>query len=123
MDKETGKPLKINGKEVTAEKKFIAKETNGTVKLTFHLDSRNLEKKTDAVFEDLYHNNIKVTAHADINDKDQSVTYPVKPSVPQTGDDTNMLIYAGLALGSAAALALLRRRHKKQKKENADDNE
>lgn len=121
MDKESGKPLKIDGKEITAEKKFIAKEANGTVKLTFHLDSSNLEKKTVVVFEDLYHNNVKITAHADINDKDQSITYPEKPPVPQTGDSFNMMLYAGLALGSAAALALLRRRNKKHADPNNDN--
>ena len=76
------------------------------------------------VFEDLYHNGIKVTSHADINDKEQSITYPEKPSVPQTGDETNLLLYAGIALGSAAALAglLLRRKHSKLT-DSEDDNE
>lgn len=120
MNKETGKPIKINGKEVTAEKTFVCKEANGTVKITFHLDSNALEKKTVVVFEDLYHNGIKITSHADINDKDQSITYPEKPSVPQTGDNFNLMLYAGLALGSAAALAFAVRRRRKNA---SDDNE
>ena len=120
MNKETGKPIKINGKEVTAEKTFVCKEANGTVKITFHLDSNALEKKTVVVFEDLYHNGIKITSHADINDKDQSITYPEKPSVPQTGDNFNLMLYAGLALGSAAAIAFAVRRRRKNA---SDDNE
>lgn len=31
MDKETGKPLVIDGKKVTAEKTFIADSANGSV--------------------------------------------------------------------------------------------
>ena len=118
MNKETGTPIKVNGKEVTAEKTFIAKKANGTVDITFRLDSRELDEKTIVVFEDLYHNGIKVTSHADITDKDQSITYPKKPeppvNVPQTGDTTHLLVYAGLAAASIAAVTtLLIRRRKK----------
>ena len=35
MDKATGKPLLINGKEVTAETTFTAKEKDGTVDVVF----------------------------------------------------------------------------------------
>lgn len=35
-----------------------------------------LEDKTVVVFEDLIHNKINVTSHADINDEEQSVHYP-----------------------------------------------
>lgn len=118
MNKKTNKPILINGKEVTAEKTFVPKEANGTVKITFHLDSSALEKKTIVVFEDLYHKGIKVTSHADINDKDQSIEYPEKPETPDTGDKTNIFIYGSLALGSAAALALLIRRRKKHADED-----
>lgn len=118
MNKETGKPLKVDGKEITSEKTFIAKEANGTVDITFRLDSRELDEKTVVVFEDLYHNGIKVTSHADITDKDQSITYPKKPkppvNVPQTGDTTHLLAYAGLAAASiAGAITLLIRRRRK----------
>lgn len=117
MNKDTGKPLMISGKEVTAEKRFVPKEANGTVDIVFHLDSRELEEKTVVVFEDLYHNGIKVTSHADITDNNQSIIYPKKPEVPQTGDNTNMLIFAGLALASAAGVAVILRKRRK----NASD--
>ncbi len=113
IDKETGKPVMIKGKEVTAEKRFIARDADGTVELVFRFDSRELEKKTVVVFEDLYHNGVKVTSHADINDSDQSITYPEMPDVPKTGDGTNILIYAGLALASAAVIVLIARKRKK----------
>ena len=64
MNKETGKPLKVDGKEVTAEKTFTAEKANGTVELKYAFDSRKLEGKTVVVFENLYHQGIKVTTHS-----------------------------------------------------------
>lgn len=123
MNKETGKPIKINGKVITAEKTFIAKEANGTVELTFHLDSRELDEKTIVVFEDLYHNGIKITSHADINDKEQSITYPKAPvtHVPQTGDSTHLLLYAGIALAALAAAAAIIMRSRRKHNNDIDE--
>ena len=64
MDKETGKPLQVNGKTVTAEKKFTVTKDNstidgngaaGTVDLEYTLDSSALAGKTTVVFEHLYY--------------------------------------------------------------------
>lgn len=77
MQKETGKTLKDSkGNPITAETEFTAKADTGSVRLTYTLDSSILEGKTVVVFEDLLHNDITVTTHADINDADQSVHYP-----------------------------------------------
>lgn len=126
MDKETGKPVKVKGEYVTAEKSFVPKEASGTVDIVFHFDSRELDEKTVVVFEDLYHNGVLITSHADIKDKAQSITYPEKPepviSIPQTGDTTNLLAYAGIALASlAAALAMAVRTRRKNAEDNDDD--
>ena len=126
MDKETGKPVKVKGEYVTAEKSFVPKEADGTVDIVFHLDSRELDEKTVVVFEDLYHNGVLITSHADIKDKAQSITYPKKPepviSIPQTGDTTNLLAYAGIALASfAAALAMAAKIRRKNAEDNDDD--
>ena len=115
MDKKSGKALKVNGKEVTAEKTFTADKADGKVQLTFRLDSSSLEKKTVVVFEDLYHNDVKITTHSDLTDKDQSIIYPELPDTAKTGDDANPLLYAGIALGAAAAAAavlLIRKRRR-----------
>ena len=126
MDKETGKPVKVKGEYVTAEKSFVPKEADGTVDIVFHLDSRELDEKTVVVFEDLYHNGVLITSHADIKDKAQSITYPEKPepviSIPKTGDTTNILAYAGITLASlAAALAMAVRIRRKNAEDNDDD--
>ena len=126
MDKETGKSIMVKGKYVTAEKSFVPKEADGTVDIVFHLDSRELDEKTVVVFEDLYHNGVLITSHADIKDKAQSITYPEKPepviSIPKTGDTTNILAYAGITLASlAAALAMAVRIRRKNAEDNDDD--
>lgn len=53
MDKKTSKPVKIDGKTVTAEKTFVAKTYDGKKDVEFKLDSRKLSGKTVVVFEDI----------------------------------------------------------------------
>ena len=76
MDKETGKELKVNGERVTAEAEFTAENADGTIDITFSLDASVVAGKTTVVFEDLIHNGVKVTAHADMEDKGQTIHYP-----------------------------------------------
>ena len=93
MNQETGAPLmQQDGSFVTAEGTFRAgeesevnhitttyeeeKEVDGVYTLTFQFDSSLLKGSTVVVFENLYHNGIKVAAHNDINDENQSIHYP-----------------------------------------------
>ena len=77
MNKETGESLKDDaGKEISAEKAFTPSEKDGSIELSFTLNSALLEGKTVVTFEDLYHNKIRVAVHADIGDEDQSIHYP-----------------------------------------------
>ncbi|MCD7955842.1 MAG: VaFE repeat-containing surface-anchored protein [Lachnospiraceae bacterium] len=47
-----------------------------TVELVYLMDSSKLEGGTAVVFEDLYHEKVKVASHADLTDEGQSVHYP-----------------------------------------------
>lgn len=77
MDKATGKPLlTLEGKEVHAEKKFVADKSNGTVDLVFVITKDDLAGKTIVVFEKLYNQEKEVGSHTDIEDEDQTVSYP-----------------------------------------------
>ncbi|MCR5367163.1 VaFE repeat-containing surface-anchored protein [Eubacterium sp.] len=77
MNQATGEELlDANGKKVTAEKTFTAETTEGTVELTFTFDGSLLAGETVIVFEDLYHNDIRVAGHTDITDEDQSEHHP-----------------------------------------------
>ena len=108
----------MDGKEVTAEKTFTAEKANGTVELRYAFDSKKLEGKTVVVFEDLYHQGIKVTTHSDINDYGQSVKYP-KPlfseDAPQTGDHSNLWVFVIIMAAACTAIMAL------SKKKKADD--
>ena len=77
MDKSSGNELAgKNGKSITAKAEFVPEKANGSVELSFKVDSTILAGKTAVVFEDLYFNGIKVCSHADIEDEDQTVYFP-----------------------------------------------
>lgn len=98
MSKETGQAVLVDGKTITAQTTFTFDENgtaqptgqgsnaqgtvnengsvDGTVDLTFTLDSSVLEGQTVVVFEDLIHNGQTVDFHHDIQDEGQSVHYP-----------------------------------------------
>lgn len=73
MDKSTGKKLLVDGKEVTAETEFTPNKADGTVDLSFTFDASGLAGKSVVAFETLYHEDVEVAVHADINDDDQTV--------------------------------------------------
>ncbi|PEP81802.1 TQXA domain-containing protein [Bacillus toyonensis] len=84
MDKATNKPLLVDGKEVTAESKFTAKEKNGSITLDFTFNASALQGKEVVVFEELYQDNVLVAIHVDIEDKGQTVKFKeVKPEQPK----------------------------------------
>lgn len=100
MDKKTGKPFKVDGKEITSEVKFIPEKSNGTVTVTFTFDSSEIKKETDiVVFESLYRDDVEIATHADIKDEGQTITVEMpKVKTPKTGDDNNYGTWIGLAL-------------------------
>ncbi|MCU7653329.1 VaFE repeat-containing surface-anchored protein [Acutalibacter sp. LFL-21] len=88
MDKETGEPLLIGeGEEqaqVTSEATFTPSEPNGTIDVLFTFDSSALLGKSVVVFETLYQGENEVTAHTDIEDEGQTVTFVEGPKIGTT---------------------------------------
>ena len=76
MVKETGEPLTIDGKEVTAEKTFVAEEADGSIILEFTIDSSALAGKKIVAFEDVTYEGISIGTHEDLTDEDQTISYP-----------------------------------------------
>lgn len=130
MDKETGKAIQIDGKDLTAEAAFTAEKADGTVDVTFTFNTKDLEGHSVVVFEKMMDANGSVIAtHEDLDDEDQTVTVGKKPeepkeetpkeetpetskeetpkgstvttSGPKTGDDSNMVLWAVIAAGAA----------------------
>lgn len=92
MDKATNAPLLIDGKEVTATKKFTPTQAKGCEDVTFTFSSVTLQGKETVVFEDLYHEGQKVAVHADINDEGQTVTFPKLGTTATDAKDGDKII-------------------------------
>jgi len=122
MDKSTGKPFMVKGKEVTSTVKFTPDKANGTVEVEFTFDASNIKKSTDlVVFESLYRDNVEIAVHADLKDKGQTVTIvPPTPKTPKTSDNRNLGTWIGLGgvgLGAGIAALLLKLKIKKDEDE------
>ena len=122
MDKATGKPFMVKGKEVTSTVKFTPDKANGTVEVKFTFDASNIKKSTDlVVFESLYRDNVEIAVHADLKDKGQTVTIvPPAPKTPKTSDNRNLGTWIGLGgvgLGAGIAALLLKLKIKKDEDE------
>lgn len=118
MDKATGKPFLVNGKEVTSKVTFTAEKKDGEITVRFTFDGSAVTKQTDiVVFEALYRDDVEIAAHADIEDGGQTVTLtPPAPPVPQTGDNSNLGFWIGLgavALGGIIAVVIIRVKSRK----------
>ena len=85
--KSTGKPLMAGDKPVTGQTVFTPEQADGKVEVTFTFDSRDLEDKTDiVVFESLVRSGTELASHADIDDKNQTVTV-THPEIGTTAVD------------------------------------
>ena len=125
MDKFTGKPFKVKGKEITSTVKFVPDKANGKVEVTFTFDGSAIKKDTElVVFETLYRDGVELTAHADINDDGQTVTIKVpKLENPKTGDERNINKILGVAGASLVGIAGCVYFFIKRKKKRGTDNE
>ena len=130
MDQTTGKPLVINGKQITAEKSVQIETVDGTVPIDFTLDASELNNRSIVVYEYLYHNGQLIASHEDITDEDQTITFKVgslKPILPpnkgggllsalKTGDFSDITPFA-IALIGTGAIILSIVVYKKKKRE------
>lgn len=122
MDKSTGKAFLVDGKEIRSKVTFTPETSDGDVTVSFTFDGSAITKDTEiVVFETLYRDKTEIAVHADIDDKDQTVTiHPQpEPEKPQTGDNSNLGFYIGLgsvAVGSLIAFLII-----KFKKKDEDD--
>lgn len=122
MDKRTGKAFLVDGKEVCSEVTFTPETADGEVTVSFTFDGSVITKETEIVaFETLYCEGTEIAVHADIEDENQTVTiHPQpEPEKPQTGDNSNLGFYIGLAsvaVGCLIAFLII-----KFKKKDEDD--
>ena len=67
---------KGSGSGVTGEVTFTAKAKNEVHDMTFTYDTSILEGAAMVVFEDIFHNSVKIAGHADLEDESQTIWYP-----------------------------------------------
>ncbi len=91
MDKATGKAiLDENGNMITATKEFVPEERDGEVIITFEVSAKLVEGKHVVAFEDCTREEKEIAIHADIEDEDQTVTYPkVRTTATDVDTDTH----------------------------------
>lgn len=136
MDKETGKEVLVDGKQITADADFVAEKADGTVQVTFEFDGTALAGHEVVVFEKLFSvdkdTETEIASHEDIKDEGQTVRLTEVPpketpketpdvSAPvKTGDDMAILPYvclAGAALIVTIGLAILYFRKRRKSKD------
>ncbi|MDL2238190.1 VaFE repeat-containing surface-anchored protein [Christensenellaceae bacterium OttesenSCG-928-K19] len=93
MDKATGEPLLVDGKEISAETKFVAKGSSGSVEVVFTLNALELRGKAVVVFEALYYDDAEIAVHAEIEDDGQTVVFKdISIGTSATGEDGTKII-------------------------------
>ena len=125
MDRKTGQPLVSDGKEITAERTFTATDINGTVVMEFTVPVKLIAGKSTVVFEDMYHEDVKIATHSDLTDKNQTVSIGEltvsgngEGGFPITGDSSKILYavaalaFAVVALGGIVHMHKLNKRRK-----------
>ena len=110
---------------------FKAEKAGGSVEVTFTFDASALAGQDVVVFEKLYYTDGKteheIASHEDLKDEGQTVhmtelpkepeTPPVAPPV-KTGDETPLLLYAGIAIAALAGASVLGIVYFKRKKKH-----
>lgn len=94
MDKETGKPVMIDGKEVTVSKAFTSNKTNGSIEMEFNFDATSMQGKDVVVFEELYFDGELIAEHKDIDDEGQTIHFPEVKTEAKDSETEDHISYA-----------------------------
>ena len=122
IDKETGKAMLTDGKEVSAEISFTPKMPDGEIEISFSFNATLLRGRTLVVFERLYLGEYEVASHTDPEDPAQTLKIPPAPKVPDPvppedspdmGERSVLLWSSLLFVISASGIALLLIRRKR----------
>ncbi len=87
--------LDARGKEITAQKEFTAKNTEGDVTVVFEFDGSLLAGKTAVAFEELFTDKKRIAVHADIRDEAQTIRFPeIRTQAVSPDTKTNLVMAA-----------------------------
>ncbi|MBQ3428687.1 MAG: VaFE repeat-containing surface-anchored protein [Mogibacterium sp.] len=140
MVKDTGDPLVEHGTPITVmSEPFQPKRPNGSAKISFIIDTTNLDGKELVAFETCYRLNeyskgddvtkadkTVVAEHKDLKDEGQTVkvSKEAKRVPPKTGDNNMLWLYGGLfATAMGSMLVLVIREYIKKRRQAKEDAE
>lgn len=113
MDRATGTETVIDDKKIVSDISFTPESPDGTMEIPFYLDATSLNGKEIVLYETLYHDGSIVAVHADIDNREQTISYPVSPDAPRTGDAFPIIPLLTLGILSLLSLiSIIRSRHK-----------
>ena len=111
-----------DGKELIQELEFTPESADGAVYVTFEFNASLLAGKSITAFEEIYVNDRLVMSECDLDNEDQTITYPptptpphVTPPTPKTGDQARLLLPIVLGLMAVAGIVILVTKKKKIK--------
>lgn len=82
MDKETGEPVQLGGKDVTATTSFVPDKSSGSASQSFTFDGSALKGHDIVAFKTVSKEGAEIAVHADIDDAGQTVSLADKPATP-----------------------------------------
>lgn len=133
MDKETGEPVQLGGKDVTATASFVPDKSSGSVSLSFTFDGSALKGHDIVAFKTVSKEGAEVAVHADIDDAGQTVSLADKPAtptspapkggLPKTGDPAPWIPLACLVAAAACGIAILALMRRKGHWDAEDDDD
>lgn len=93
MDKATGQPVTdADGNAITAQTTFSPAKASGKQDVVFTFSGVDMAGKTVVAFESLNVGDVEYATHADINDTDQTVTFPKVQTTAQTSSKTKEVL-------------------------------
>lgn len=99
MDKTTGKVLtSSDGKSIGASAQFKADKTDGEQEVVFEIDGSALAGKSIVAYEALSNEKGIVARHEDIDDADQTVSFPDVKTIASASGSTDKNIYVSNAV-------------------------
>ena len=123
MVKGTDAELYQNGIPITGMTEFVPATANGTVEVTFVVDTYQLQGMGIVVFERLFagsvmsstlESDVPIAVHEDINDTDQTIRVPVISNPPvNTGVNDHTGLFMATMLTSGAGIVWILRKRKR----------
>ena len=113
VNKATGEAVTEKGKQIMAEKTFVAEKSDGDIIVDYAILGKTLTGGTDyVVYETLYEQDKKIAEHADINDMNQTIRIlkkdtPKLTQTPATGDYQLTEVAFGLLVVASATIAIV----------------